>query len=214
MVGYLGEDKSTIYNYQGWTISSIPDATLKELLTKLGNSNNLADFNTCAKDIKLHLHTPALLAHANFQDMVFTSKKIMERKRELLNYEKLLDDVLSLIKQKNYQIGDETPFKQNIIASTTLLYSKNTGVDTQGYTPYTGDQTRPFHLNWKLSSNNGLFIDKVIASVNAITTIPADQKPALITAIRGFLSKNDKLFKTSSETRVRNIALYTYIKVN
>lgn len=214
MVGYLGEDKSTIYNYHGWTISNIPDATLKELLTKLGNSNNLADFNTYAKDIKLHLHTPALLAHANFQDMVFTSKNIMERKRELLNYEKLLDDVLSLIKQKNYQIGDETPFKQNIIASTTFLFSKNTGVDTQGYTPYTGDQTRPFHLNWKYSSNNGLFIDKVIASVNAITTIPADQKPALITAIRGFLSKNDKLFKTSSETRVRNIALYTYIKVN
>lgn len=213
MVGYLGENKSNIYNYNSWTIANIPDAPLKELLTQLGNSNNLADFNTCAKDIKLHLHTPALLAHANFGDMVFTSKNIMERKRELLNYEKLLDDVLSLIKQKNYQIGDETPLKKKVIGSTVIYGGKN-GLDSQPCVSYTGEGTHSYHLNWKYHSSNNRFTNNLIGEVNAITTIPTDQKPALIADIREFLSKNDRLFKTSSETRVRNIALYTYIKVN
>lgn len=213
MVGYLGEDKSNIYNLHGWAIANIPDAPLKELLTQLGNSNNLADFNTYAQKIELHLQTSTILGHASFINMLHVSKTTMERKRELLNHENLLNDVLNLIKQKNYHIDKETDFKKAVIANTMYLYA-NSSASSQGYLPYTGDQSRSHHLNWKPFSNNTHFLDKVIASVNAITTIPTDQKPALIANIREFLSKNDRLFKTSSETRVRNIALYTYIKVN
>jgi hypothetical protein len=214
MVGYLGENKSNIYNYYHANDIAIPDAPLKELLTQLGNSNNLVDFNTYAQKIELHLQTPTLLAHTYFRNMAYASKIIMEKKRELLNYEKLLDGVLSLIKQKNYQIGNETSLREKVIGNTIYFRGASVPSHSSPYVSYTGEAIHTYELNWKFNSSNNCFTDKLIGEVSAITTIPADQKPALIADIRAFLSKNDRLFKTSSETRVRNIALYTYIKVN